>query len=96
MISSLPSLSAVLIAGGQIVRFDKKDPIPVPKNVDMPVAYAASVLHAALAGKPVIWNAAGAGRGPPAPLRTMSVAPSLRRTISWAFETLFRGTILPN
>ena len=83
MISSLPSLSAVLIGGGQIVRFDKKYPIPVPKNVDMPVAYwLLPALHAALAGKPVIWNAVGAWTGSPR-------APSYDELLRQAFASSY-------
>src|SRR5438874_13560227 len=37
--ASLSNLSAMLIGGGQIVRFDKSYPVPVPKNADVPIAY---------------------------------------------------------
>jgi hypothetical protein len=65
--ASLSSLSAMLIGGGQIVRFDQRYyPVPVPANVEMPVAYwLIPAVQAALAGKPVIWNAVGAWTGSP-------------------------------
>jgi hypothetical protein len=67
MIASLSTLSAMLIGGGQIVRFDKHDyPAPVPANVDMPIAsWLIPAVLAALGGKPVIWNAVGAWTGSP-------------------------------
>ena len=61
MAASLPTLSAMLIGGGHIVRFDERYPVSVPVDVDMPVAYwLIPAIHAALAGKPVIWNAVAA------------------------------------
>lgn len=65
IIASIPSLSAMLIGGGQIVRFDDRYyPVPVPADVDMPVAYwLIPALQAALVGKPVIWNAVGVCTG---------------------------------
>ncbi len=64
MIASIPTLSAMLIGGGQIVRFDKNYPIAAPANVDLPFAYwLTPAVLAALIGKPVIWNAVGASVG---------------------------------
>ena len=64
----LPSLSALLIGGGQIVRFDKGYPIPVSSNINLPVDYWLSpAAVGALLGKPVIWNAVGAWTGSPVP-----------------------------
>jgi hypothetical protein len=65
--AALSSLSAMLIGGGQIVRFDQRYyPVPVPANVEMPVAYwLIPAVQAALAGKPVIWNGVGAWTGSP-------------------------------
>ncbi len=61
MTSSISALSALLIGGGQIVRFDKGYPTPTPTNVDLPFAYwLTPAVLAALVGKPVIWNAVGA------------------------------------
>src|SRR5258708_737746 len=66
MAASLPALSAMLIGGGQIVRFDRCYPIPVPADADMPFAFwLTPAALAALNGKPVIWNAAGAATGWP-------------------------------
>ncbi len=71
----LPSLSALLIGGGQLVRFDKGYPIPVSSNVNLPVDYWLSpAALGALLGKPVIWNAIGAWTGSPVP--------------AWYFEVL--------
>ncbi|MFM8803083.1 MAG: polysaccharide pyruvyl transferase family protein [Planctomycetia bacterium] len=66
---ALPSLSALLVGGGQIIRFDHGYPIPVDPRVHTPIDYwLTPALLAALAGKPVIWNAIGAWTGsPPAP-----------------------------
>ncbi len=64
--ASLSTLSAMLIGGGQIVRFDQFYPVPVPANADMPIAYwLVPAVLAALVGKPVIWNAVGAWTGSP-------------------------------
>src|SRR5437763_3599317 len=64
--ASVADLSAMLIGGGQIVRFDNRYPIPVPPNINMPVAYwLVPAVQAALAGKPVIWNAVGAWSNSP-------------------------------
>jgi polysaccharide pyruvyl transferase WcaK-like protein len=66
MVASMSTLSAMLVGGGQIVRFDKRYPIPAPKNADIPIAYwLVPALLAALNGKPVIWNAVGAWTGSP-------------------------------
>lgn len=71
MITSISTLSAVLIGGGQIVHFDRGYPIPTPANVDPPFGYwLTAAALAALAGKPVIWNAVGASMDwPHAPWR---------------------------
>jgi|GEM_PF-290914 len=62
----LPSLSALLIGGGQLIRFDPTYPVPVPAYGDMPLAYW---LHpaamAARSGVPLIWNGVGAWTGSP-------------------------------
>src|SRR5207249_4250979 len=66
MISSLSTLAAMLIGGGQIVRFGRRYPISVSANVDVPIAYwLVPAALAALMGKPVIWNAVGAWTGSP-------------------------------
>ena len=66
MAALLPALSAMLIGGGQIVRFDRGYPIPVPADVDLPFAFwLTPAVLAALNGKPVIWNAAGATKNWP-------------------------------
>lgn len=76
----LPSLSALLIGGGQIVRFDKGYPIPVSSNINLPVDYWLSpAAVGALLGKPVIWNAVGAWTGSPVPPWYIEV---LKATIS--------------
>jgi hypothetical protein len=63
----LPSLSALLIGGGQIIRFDKGYPIPADPRVHLPIDYwLTPAALGALAGKPVIWNAIGAWTGSPA------------------------------
>jgi lipopolysaccharide transport system ATP-binding protein len=64
MMSSIATLSAMLIGGGQIVRFDKTYPVSTPANVDLPFAYwLTPAVLAAMIGKPVIWNAVGASVG---------------------------------
>jgi hypothetical protein len=65
----LPALSAVLIGGGQIVRFDKGYPVPADPHVNSPIAYwLIPAALGALIGKPVFWNAIGAWTdSPPAP-----------------------------
>ena len=66
MVAALPALSAMLIGGGQIVRFDRSYPIDTPANADRPFVYwLTPAVLAALAGKPVIWNAIGAATGWP-------------------------------
>ncbi|NQW46138.1 MAG: polysaccharide pyruvyl transferase family protein [Planctomycetes bacterium] len=63
----LPSLAALLIGGGQIIRFDTGYPIPTDPRVRLPVDYwLTPAALGALAGKPVIWNAIGAWTGSPA------------------------------
>ena len=63
----LPSLSALLIGGGQIIRFDTEYPIPTDPRVHLPIDYwLTPAALGALAGKPVIWNAIGAWTGSPA------------------------------
>lgn len=65
----LPSLSALLIGGGQLIRFDKGYPVPADPEVNLPLAYwLIPAALGALIGKPVIWNAIGAWTdSPPAP-----------------------------
>lgn len=76
----LPQLAAMLIGGGHIVRFDAAYPVAVPGELDMPVAYwLMPAMLAALAGKPVIWNAVGALTGSPRAPRYDAV---LRRTLA--------------
>lgn len=62
--ASVATLSAMLIGGGQIVRFDRRYPVAMPANAGLPFAYwLTPAVLAALAGKPVIWNAVGASTG---------------------------------
>jgi len=62
--ASISSLSAMLIGGGQIIRFDGNYPAPTPPHADMPFAYwLTPAVQAAFFGKPVIWNAVGASIG---------------------------------
>jgi lipopolysaccharide transport system ATP-binding protein len=76
----LPDLAAMLIGGGHIVRFDATYPVPVPGDLDMPVAYwLIPAMLAALAGKPVIWNAVGALTSSPRAPRYDAV---LRQTLA--------------
>jgi lipopolysaccharide transport system ATP-binding protein len=66
IVASIPALSAMLIGGGQIVRFDSLYPIPTPSGVDLPFAYwLTPAVLAAVVGKPVFWNAVGASIGGP-------------------------------
>lgn len=69
MLESVSSLSAMLIGGGQIVRFDKGYPVHVASEIDLPIAYwLVPAVLAATMGRPVIWNAVGAwADSPPAP-----------------------------
>jgi hypothetical protein len=63
---SLPSLSALLIGGGQLIRFDTGYPIPTDPRVHLPIDYwLTPAVLGVLAGKPVIWNAIGAWTGSP-------------------------------
>jgi lipopolysaccharide transport system ATP-binding protein len=58
---AMSSLSALLVGGGQIVRFDKGYPVPVAPHVAVPIDYwLVPAVLAATAGRPVIWNAVGA------------------------------------
>ena len=58
---SLPTLSALLIGGGQIIRFDPEYPVPTDPRVHLPIDYwLTPAALGALVGKPVIWNAVGA------------------------------------
>ena len=62
----LPSLSALLIGGGQLIRFDTGYPIPTDSRVRLPIDYwLTPAALGALAGKPVFWNAIGAWTGSP-------------------------------
>lgn len=65
----LPSLAALLIGGGQLIRFDAGYPIPTDPRVHLPIDYwLTPAVLGALAGKPLIWNAIGAWTDcPPAP-----------------------------
>ena len=64
--SYLPSLSAMLIGGGQLIRFDRTYPVPVPSNSEMPLDYWLEPAEsAARAGIPLIWNGVGAWTGSP-------------------------------
>ena len=61
MISSLSSFSAMLIGGGQLIRFDKAYPVAVPRSFRLPIDYwLMPAVLAALSAKPVIWNGIGA------------------------------------
>lgn len=75
----LPSLSAVLIGGGQLIRFDAGYPIRTDPRVHLPIDYwLTPAVLGALAGKPVIWNAIGVWTGsPPAPRYDELVAATL-------------------
>ncbi len=65
----LPDLSALLIGGGQLIRFDKGYPVAVDENSKLPLAYwLIPAALGAMIGKPVIWNAIGVWTdSPPAP-----------------------------
>ena len=66
--AQIASLAAVLIGGGQIFRFDKFYPVPVPPSAHPPLDYwLTPAVLAAVAGKPVIWNAVGAWTDSPSP-----------------------------
>ena len=57
----LPGLAALLIGGGQIVRFDDTYPVDVPPGARVPLDYwLLPALAAAISGTPVFWNAVGA------------------------------------
>ncbi len=63
----LPSLSALLIGGGQLIRFDTGYPIPTDPRVHLPIDYwLTPAFLGALAAKPVFWNAIGAWTDSPA------------------------------
>lgn len=63
----LPGMRALLVGGGQIIRFDAGYPVPVDPRVHLPVDYwLTPAAEAALVGIPVIWNAVGAWTGSPA------------------------------
>ncbi len=56
----IPELDAMMIGGGQIVRFDKSYPVSVPPNSSIPICYwLMPAAMAAMAGKPVVWNGVG-------------------------------------
>lgn len=62
----LSTLSALLIGGGQIIRFDTGYPIAADPRVRLPIDYwLTPAALGALAGKPVFWNAIGAWTGSP-------------------------------
>ncbi len=66
LLANAQSLSALLIGGGQLIRFDSTYPLELPEGTFAPDAY---FLHPALAaqaaGIPLIWNAIGAWTGSP-------------------------------
>jgi SAM-dependent methyltransferase len=63
----LPGMRALLVGGGQIIRFDGGYPVPVDPRVQLPVDYwLTPAAEAAFVGIPVIWNAVGAWTGSPA------------------------------
>ena len=56
----IPELDAMMIGGGQIVRFDKSYPVSVPPKSAIPICYwLMPAAMAAMAGKPVVWNGVG-------------------------------------
>ena len=60
------SLSALLIGGGQILRFDQGYPIPTDPAIDVPIDYwLTPAVLGTLAGIPLVWNAIGAWTGSP-------------------------------
>jgi lipopolysaccharide transport system ATP-binding protein len=75
----MPSLSALLIGGGQIIRFDKGYPLTVDPRVNVPLDYwLTPAAMAALIGVPLIWNAVGAWTdSPTAPWADSLVAATL-------------------
>lgn len=75
----IPSLAAVLIGGGQLIRFDSGYPVPADSRVRLPIDYwLTPAVLGALAGKPVFWNAIGVWTGsPPAPRYDELVAATL-------------------
>ncbi|WP_165356613.1 polysaccharide pyruvyl transferase family protein [Sphingosinicella sp. BN140058] len=57
----IPDLRALLIGGGQLVRFDDAYPVPVPPGSRVPLDYwLLPALAGAIGGKPVFWNGIGA------------------------------------
>lgn len=61
-----PELAALLLGGGQLLRFDDAYPIAAACNMRLPDAYWLDPgLEAVAAGVPVIWNAVGAWTGTP-------------------------------
>lgn len=57
----MPHLAALLVGGGQIVRFDDAYPVPVAPGVKIPLEYwLLPALQAGLHAKPVFWNGIGA------------------------------------
>jgi len=57
----LPNLSALLVGGGQLIRFDKTYPLLADPDVKLPIGYwLIPAVLGALSGKPVVWNAIGA------------------------------------
>src|SRR4029078_12111547 len=54
---AMPHLAAMLIGGGEIVRFATGYPVPTPSDANLPVSYwLVPALIAVMAGKPLIWN----------------------------------------
>lgn len=62
----ISGMSALLIGGGQLVRFDDRYPITLPEGMFAPDAYFLDPALAAIgAGVPLVWNAIGAWSGSP-------------------------------
>jgi lipopolysaccharide transport system ATP-binding protein len=62
----ITDLAAMLIGGGQIVRFDSVYPVAAPSDANLHVGYwLMPALLAVMAGKPLIWNAVGVWTGSP-------------------------------
>lgn len=76
----MPGFSALLIGGGQIIRFDDVYPIAAPPGTKMPIDYwLVPALIGALNGKPVFWNAPGVlTRSSDAPWLSRPLAEALR------------------
>ena len=75
-------LSALLVGGGQLVRFDPIYPVALPEGTFAPDAYCLHpVLAARAAGTPIVWNAIGAWAGSPAcPVREPILGQAIARS----------------